>query len=471
MNEADTPNNKAFVELPESSHSPQSQQASCPFYSVFPSSTIAISQLPLLPPAPDKHRENQIPLDSAPQEDWVAEPEREQQESTDSEFKKLLTLNEELRTANNGLYDQVQELQSALIESEQALQWQKKRSTVTESMLNEQTKELTAAQEQIKSLVQQLETAVQTVQRQESLIEHYKAQLEINQQRLAQLERECALIHSNYNEQSHQILQAENACRELRTRLMRQQRQTLQFKAALEKCLETPVTSYDSVDNHQSGSKPLRPSKRASTFTYTQPIKPWGKEPEPLTDDIDDSSEASSTPSILTGNDSTSPQLSSWDSSNQQETLTSTEPTDAVEIEAGCFLDSNNLEEQLDGVIEMFFASHSTSTSSPPFEEKDADNTQAATTIWETTATPITTQPQTTEFNVTNDHPSEDGDYWLETSHNNTLELLGATANEQLTDNSSNPNSPSPLLYPHRSPQKRKSFASVELPNFRRNSQ
>ena len=173
-------------------------------------------------------------------EDWVAEPDSDKQALIDSEFQKLLALNEELRAANNDLYEQVEQLKDDLAESEKVLQWQKTRSSVTESMLNQQTQELAAAQEQIKSLFQQLETAVQTVQRQEIFIETYKAQLQISQQRLAQLERECALLQTNYSEQSQQLLQSENTCRELRTRLMRQQRQTLQFKAALEKCLEHP---------------------------------------------------------------------------------------------------------------------------------------------------------------------------------------------------------------------------------------
>ena len=196
MNQADNIDNGTFIEPDNFTNSPQSDQVNCPFYSVLPNNNTAIMKLPLLMPAEDKLREAQASLASsesvasAPSQDWVAEPDSDKQALIDDEFNKLLELNEELRSANTNLYEQVEVLKSDLSESEKALQWQKKRSSVAESMLGQQTQELSAAGEQIKSLFQQLETAVQTVQRQESLIENYKSQLEISQQRLAQLERE-----------------------------------------------------------------------------------------------------------------------------------------------------------------------------------------------------------------------------------------------------------------------------------------
>ncbi|WP_206670686.1 hypothetical protein, partial [Staphylococcus aureus] len=124
---------------------------------------MAMMKLPLLMPAEDKlceapasrASESRIP---APSQDWVAEPDSEKQALIDDEFKKLLELNEELRSANTNLYEQVEVLKADLSESEKALQWQKKRSSVAESMLGQQTQELSAAGEQIKSLFQQLET-------------------------------------------------------------------------------------------------------------------------------------------------------------------------------------------------------------------------------------------------------------------------------------------------------------------------
>ena len=218
--------------------------------------------------------------------DWVAEPNVEEQQIVNAEFEQLLTLNEELRNANNQLYEQAEQLTNALSESEATLQQQRKRSTVAESMLKQHTHELNAAQAQIQSLFEQLESSAQNLQRQESLAESYRGQLEFNQQRLAQLERECALIQGKYSEQTRLLSQSENACRELRTRLKRQQRQTLQFKAALEKSLETSVPGYDTPDDSDSDFLDIKNNSRLNKSHRTQPIssiqsiQPWSAPPE-----------------------------------------------------------------------------------------------------------------------------------------------------------------------------------------------
>ncbi|MGH8000515.1 MAG: hypothetical protein ACREPR_14075 [Brasilonema sp.] len=473
MNEADTPNNGDFVE-PLDSNSLQPEPVSCPFYSVSKSENAATAELPLLVSAESQQCQSEIlSEENAPQQDWVAEPESEKQELVDAEFKKLLELNQELRSVNNDLYDKVEELKAALTESDKALQWQKKRSSVTESMLSQQAQELSASQEQVNSLFQQLETAVQTVQRQESLIENHKAQQEITQQRLAQLERECVLMKSNYNDQSDQLIQSENACRELRTRLMRQQRQTLQFKAALEKCLETPVPSYDFLENNDTNSTQTRPSKNSSfLLNQAQPIRPWSGESESLTDGVDDTRRETPALPIHQWDNSTPNPLSTWDL-DTEETPTQTQPVDTPEpeIQTVSSLGSTSLEEQLDGVIQMFFVANPPVSISPqPPAEKDADSTQAAEAIWETSAIPLADEPETAQTLVSNDSPEETEDYWIKVAQSSSLELQEtADSVEPLTNYATN--SPSPLIYPQRPSKGRKSLSSVELPNFRRDTQ
>jgi len=477
MNEADTPNNWASIEPLESVNSPQSESASCPSYLVLPDENRAITKLPLLAPAEDKHCTTELPPETVTQKDWVAEPECEQQEIIDSEFKQLLALNEELRSANNDLYGRVEELTAALADKESALQLQKKRSSVTESMLNQQTQELTAAQEQIQSLYQQLETAVQTVQHQEMSIENYKAQLEINQQRLAQLERECALIQSNYQEQSHHILQSENTCRELRTRLMRQQRQTLQFKAALEKSLETPFPSNDFLDDQENnpnntGNKQTKYSRRANSLFKAQPIRPWSAEPEFFTDDVDHVKGESSASPPSQPNDHPAPTQSfSWDALDQEDTPTPAQPARTPEIiddyptslEAASSLESSNLEDQLDSVIQMFFGSGTASASPQPLQQ-DVESDDTDEPIWETIAmSSDEEEPENATITLIEEKDEANEDYWLEASQLPPLEILGtASPQPPLSDNS-----PSPVIYPQRPPKGRKSLASVELPNFR----
>ncbi|MBE9033961.1 hypothetical protein [aff. Roholtiella sp. LEGE 12411] len=521
MNEADTLNQRAVIESLNSANSPQLEQASCPFYSVVPNENMAVTKLPLLKPAEDRHYETEVPQFSqdTTQQDWVAEPEKDKQVLIDSEFQKLLALNEELRAANNGLYEQVEQLKDDLAESEKVLQWQKTRSSVTESMLNQHTQELSAAQEQIKSLFQQLETAVQTVQHQEIFIETYKAQLQISQQRLAQLERECALLQTNYSEQSQQLLQAENTGRELRTRLMRQQRQTLQFKAALEKCLETPIPSYDSLDDAAKHPKDItsgqgRFSRKArSLFPDVQPIKPWSAESESLSDNLDSSWRESSTSPPYQINEPASTPPSSWNWSVKRDTPTPAQPDPSPELDDSpetpevSPLGSSNLDQQLDSLIQMFFASQSASVSPPPpIAQTPVDSSQASAPTWESLASiledeepetapqqefeePVAEQinpPATTSISWTADvaispannlpvsatsphtetNAEETEDYWSQ------LELSAINLSENSSDDNTNDaNSPSPVVYPQRPPKGRKSLASVELPNFRPNSQ
>ncbi|MEH2067592.1 MAG: hypothetical protein V7K47_05380 [Nostoc sp.] len=487
MNQADTSNKGAVMESLNSASSPQSKQANCPFYSVMPNDDMAISKLPLLMPAED----TQFSEDST-QQDWVAEPESGKQALLDSEFQKLLALNEELGAANNNLYEQVEQLKDNLAESEKVLQWQKTRSSVTESMLNQQTQELAAAQEQIKSLFQQLETAVQTVQRQEVFIETHKAQLQISQQRLAQLERECTLLHTTNNEKSQKLLQSENACRELRTRLMRQQRQTLQFKAALEKCLDTPVPGYDSLDDTAKHPKDItstqgRFSRKArSLFPNAQPIKPWSAEPESLSDNLDNSWGEPSPPLPFQRNQPTPTSSSSWNRSVKEDTPTPAQPLSSPEIDDSADaaetvspLESPNLDQQLDSLIQMFFTSQPASASPAVAAKIDVDSNVGDAPVWETLATVLENEeevenpqqqleveinPPTTTSTAsgTKIFVEETEDYWSEVPQLTQLDLSAS-----LGDNADDANSPSPVVYPQRPPKGRKSLASVELPNFR----
>ncbi|MBN3925888.1 hypothetical protein [Nostoc sp. NMS4] len=512
MNEADTSNKGTVMQSLNSANSPQSEQASCPFYSVVPNDNMTVKKLPLLMPAED----TQFSQDTA-QQDWVAEPESAKQALIDSEFQNLLALNEELRAANNNLYEQVEQLKDNLAESEKVLQWQKTRSSVSESMLNQHTQELAAAQEQIKSLFQQLETAVQTVQRQEIFIDTHKAQLQISQQRLAQLERECTLLHTNNNEQSQQLLQSENVCRELRTRLMRQQRQTLQFKAALEKCLDTSVPSYDSLEDAAKHPKDITSSqgrfsrKARSLFPNAQPIQPWSAEEESLSNDLDNSWGEPSAPVPFQRNEApATPPSSPWNWTVKKDTPTPTPtptqsaPSPEVDdssdtTEAFAPLGSSNLDQQLDSLIQMFFTSQTASTSPPPTAKTDVSDAP----IWETLATILeddeeVENPQKEQFeaeinppvtistswttdsvvspanNLENSNPphteapvGEAEDYWSEVSQLQLELSANDLSPEPLGDNTNDDSSPSPVVYPQRPPKGRKSLASVELPNFR----
>ncbi len=404
MNEADTSNNETVIEPLNSANSPQSEQASCPFYSVVLPDNMAVNNLPLLQPSPEPPYDPiSIELsDHSTQPDWVAEPDRDKQVQMNSEFQQLLALNQELRADNSSLYQQVEQLKTDLTESEKFLQWQKTRFSVTESMFNQQNQELAAAQEQIQSLFQELESAVQNVQNQDLLIKTYQAQLQISQQRLALLERECTLLQSNYSEQSQQLMQSESTCRELRTRLMRQQRQTLQFKAALEKCLDTSVPNQDIAEDSEphsqdAANKQSTFSRRVkSLFPNAQPIKPWSAESESFSD-YPDASTRESSPPLSKINNFVSESLSVENSSELVDLTTplvfSSEGDDSPPTPIdGKDSGSNNLDQQIDSLIQMFFVSQPASPTSsppPPVPENPDRSNHLENSIWETLATTI----------------------------------------------------------------------------------
>ena len=482
--------------------------------------------------------------------DWVAEPNVEEQQIVNAEFEQLLTLNEELRNANNQLYEQAEQLTNALSESEATLQQQRKRSTVAESMLKQHTHELNAAQAQIQSLFEQLESSAQNLQRQESLAESYRGQLEFNQQRLAQLERECALIQGKYSEQTRLLSQSENACRELRTRLKRQQRQTLQFKAALEKSLETSVPGYDTNDDGESNFLDIKnnshfnKSNRTQAISSIQSIQPWSAPPEsyktrndfweetlttsPSNDSESPIPEVSSNwkftanPDITTSNagqnqtedlvnNDLDVDLVNTDSSRDLTTIhqivspsdspiesdstninqvvppldspANSDLTTANQISSS---DSSDLEEQIDTVIQTFFASQTESVSPKSLKEQDAETSEDINPTWTTIIEPrgtnnnevmdvethqnsLTEDEQTVSFtsSMNDSYNDEIQDYWEEVSHYPAFDLSENSPTLEITsDTDSDTSSPSPLIYPKRPPKGRKSLASVELPKF-----
>ncbi len=459
----------------------------------------------------------------------------EQQGIVNTEFDKLLQLNEELQNANNQLYEQAEQLTTALSESEAALGRQRKRSTVAESMLKQQTQELNAAQAQIQSLFEQLENSVQNAQRQEGFAQSYKGQLELNQQRLAQLERECASIQHKYSEQTRLLSQSENACRELRTRLKRQQRQTLQFKAALEKSLETSVPGYDTFDDSDSNFLDLtnnshsNKSSRTKGMSSTQSIKPWSAPAESYKIQNDLWQENLTASAANDSENLIEEESSTWEftANPDIETIEHTENTqtdnnvnnDLVErnratketnfdrvvppkdseteektVEVVPPSDSSDLEEQLDSVIQTFFAAQTESVSLQSPQEQDAETDEDDEDIaptWTTIIEPrgtnndnnvvnvethqnsFTEDEQTITFtsSMNNSSSDETEDYWEEVSQYPAFDLSENPASfEIISDTDSHNNSPSPLIYPKRPPKGRKSLASVELPKFPQNN-
>jgi hypothetical protein len=131
-------------------------------------------------------------------------------------------------------------LQQSVAQLQQQLETQKRRSQSADTLIAQQAEELNRTQEQTSHLLNELDASQQTAQRQQLLIETLTEQLETRQAQVAQLERECVLLQEDCNDQAHKLIAAEKQIRELQSRLHRQQRYTLQYKAALEQCLGSP---------------------------------------------------------------------------------------------------------------------------------------------------------------------------------------------------------------------------------------
>lgn len=113
--------------------------------------------------------------------------------------------------------------------------------------------------------------------RQRLLVDAIRNKLDAYQERILQMEQEQALTQQRYQEKTHQLQQIEHTCQELRSRLQRQQRHALQFKAALEKCLEAEAQQRSTPNGDRPSAQFL-----FSSSTPTQP--PSFSPPIPKTD-------------------------------------------------------------------------------------------------------------------------------------------------------------------------------------------
>lgn len=175
----------------------------------------------------------------------------------------------QLREKNQDLIKTVVQLEQALTDSQEQLQSQVGRSHRADTLIAQQVEELNQTQQEVTHLLGELETAQQTIQNQQLFIDNLAKQLAQSQGQVAQLERECALLQENYNDHSQKLEATEQQTRELRSRLHRQQRYTLQYKAALDQCLG--VSATENVSNSSSEN----PIISVSLTPKVSSIPPW----------------------------------------------------------------------------------------------------------------------------------------------------------------------------------------------------
>jgi hypothetical protein len=235
MAAADVPPNQPQPESTEADRSPTvpgiEQKSEQEWQTVDFPDAMSVDQLPVVDSANLNQESSATPqtpstasfLEIAPQVQSEKIPNLESENSTE--------LIQALQECNQDLIERVAELEAELDACQKTLRDQ-------EGVLNQQTQELALAQEQVTRLFGKQELSNQVIQRQQVLVETLTQQWESSQTKMAEMERDCALTQQRYNEQFHELMQTQNTCRDLRSRLHRQQRHTLQFKAALERCLE-----------------------------------------------------------------------------------------------------------------------------------------------------------------------------------------------------------------------------------------
>jgi hypothetical protein len=154
-----------------------------------------------------------------------------------------------------------------------------------EQTISEYITELTASQQKTTELFTQLEQAHQAAQRQQIVMETLNTQRRNSQERVAQLERECAGIHQQNVDQLQQLSQQSHQVRDLQSRLQRQQRYTLQYKAALEKSLEVPSTIASTTPALLSETTAHQLATKPNTMPKPTPVKPWSAPESEAPDD------------------------------------------------------------------------------------------------------------------------------------------------------------------------------------------
>lgn len=385
-----------------------------------------------------------------------------QEHSKDADW---FALTQKMRQRNRRLLDQLTQLKQTLNEKQEALHSQQTRAQERESLLIEQTEELITVKDQLTRMFQTLESSHQAAQRQQILIETLSEQLQSSQERVAQLERECALTQERYNEQSHQLLQSENTCRELKARLHRQQRQALQFKVALEKSLEMPGPSHLS----SQPQPPLRSGNaKSALMPKTQPIQPWSAEPELPEDPL-------KLDSIWY--EPTAPDPDSVDSFATQEATEMKNPkesdhaitadaSDLAQISAESTARELELEKQL--LAEMNSLAEASGLSEFPSDlTDDLDGTPSPERQLDESNEPATFGDDTEESASWSENANL-GSEPLNQSQESWREALNSESSEAPEVLLPQSNWPSPVLYPLRPPKKRKSLSAIELPSFPR---
>lgn len=181
----------------------------------------------------------------------------------------LLALIHDLNQCNDVLLSRVTQLEGALEQSQLALNTSARQAQATTEKMTQQVSQ--QAQQQIAKLVDQLDTVEQALSRQRLISENLQTEVDNRQEQISQLERECTVMAQQHLEEVQAKTKAEAVSKDLRSRLQRQQRYTMQFKAALEKSLTVTAKPVNTTLAQPIAFK----DSSAVVMPKAQRIMPW----------------------------------------------------------------------------------------------------------------------------------------------------------------------------------------------------
>ncbi len=378
-----------------------------------------------------------------------------------------------LRQENAALQLHITQLEEQLAQFQEGSLQEAKETTPISSLSFDSS---LPVQIQISRLFQELALSHQANQRQQVVIETLQAELEKSQAQLAEMEQARAQSQQEYAALERLRQQVEEECGDLRMRLHRQQQQTLQFKVALERALESATPSVGNPVTLESLES--TPSLEATSLgkVTSLPVQPWAsphlKENrfnqsllKPLVKLLDAEAEP-----VLSfpANPRCSAHHPSSEAAGESQGIMplpevgsgmehdfSLEPSQAPETKLW-----SDLAKLIEVVVPTAGSGELSHSSSEAVAAAHEFPLQDSTTDGDVQPTELVAAPAASP--VGSSHRSEAAEHLRRIVSDGVMSALPLTSPhlEQAF--------PSPTLYPERPPKKRQSLAAVELPTFPR---
>ncbi|MEM9905206.1 MAG: hypothetical protein AAF921_09320 [Cyanobacteria bacterium P01_D01_bin.44] len=384
----------------------------------------------------------------------------------------LVTLIRDLNECNDVLLAKVSQLEDALDRSQSALQSEIERSQNNPNGADK-SGEPRVSDRHIAQLVTELEYSNQALKRHQLLNETLQTELTSAQERVDQLEHDYAFTQQQYADQAQALLQSETACRDLRSRLQRQQRYTMQFKAALEKCLNVSANTHTVPADFVTAGQDMP----LVSMPKAQHIQPWVSESgdyqklDPQLESLIRGSKAVN----KVDDDATAQPVGGFDISTQpMHSAPAGDPAAEAQLWHDLARMIENPTSPLDDADEDF---EGADDDLPLTEAAFAENASLQFTEPSPWETPLASEVPTSNVHVPEPSAETAPEIAPETASGAISEMphTPEVSVEVLADTSSyvpamafpeGEAAPSPVVSPLRSQKRIKSLASVELPNF-----